>query len=283
MLLLLLALLAGGASLWPLLSRAVRWASPPPPARVLLVFAHPDDESMFFAPALASLAASGSVLHFLCLSTGNFDGLGAVRRKELLAAAAVLGVAPERVAVLDDAALQDGMRSLWPPATVARHVDAAVRRWGADAVLTFDGRGVSGHPNHVATHAGVLAYLAAAPPPPAGGPRPAVWTLTTTGLLRKYASLLDLPLTLAGGALSAPGARRLFLSPNVLRGVAAMAAHRSQWVWFRRLFVAFSRYTFINDFTILGAPGGGAAATGSAAGTAAAAAAGRQPAGRKAE
>jgi N-acetylglucosaminylphosphatidylinositol deacetylase len=278
MLLLLLALLAGGASLWPLLSRAVRWASPPPPARVLLVFAHPDDESMFFAPALASLAAGGSALHFLCLSTGNFDGLGALRAKELLAAAAVLGVAAERVAVLDDAELQDGMRSLWPPAAVARHVDAAVRRWGADAVLTFDGAGVSGHPNHVATHAGVLAYLSA---PPAGGRRPAVWTLTTTGLLRKYASLLDLPLTLAGGALGAPAARRLFLSPNVLRGVAAMAAHRSQWVWFRRLFVAFSRYTFINDFTILQAPpaGGAAAATPAAA----AGGAGQRPGGRKAD
>jgi N-acetylglucosaminylphosphatidylinositol deacetylase len=37
---------------------------------VALVFAHPDDEAMFFAPTLSSLMDKHNI-YFLCLSTGN--------------------------------------------------------------------------------------------------------------------------------------------------------------------------------------------------------------------
>lgn len=42
-----------------------------PGSRVLLVTAHPDDEAMFFAPALLSMASAGVQVHVLCLSTGE--------------------------------------------------------------------------------------------------------------------------------------------------------------------------------------------------------------------
>ena len=54
-------------------------------AAVLLVTAHPDDECMFFTPAILGLQAAGVAVHVLCLSTGNFDGLGATRALELRA------------------------------------------------------------------------------------------------------------------------------------------------------------------------------------------------------
>lgn len=38
--------------------------------RVLLVIAHPDDESMFFTPAIADLQRRGCELFLLCCSTG---------------------------------------------------------------------------------------------------------------------------------------------------------------------------------------------------------------------
>jgi N-acetylglucosaminylphosphatidylinositol deacetylase len=38
--------------------------------RVLLVVAHPDDETLFFSPTLLGLAAQGNVVHILCLSAG---------------------------------------------------------------------------------------------------------------------------------------------------------------------------------------------------------------------
>jgi LmbE family N-acetylglucosaminyl deacetylase len=99
---------------------------------VLLVIAHPDDESMFFAPTLHVLQRQGAAVRILCLSNGeqsclccawplrssssawqsqplmlllllllllccpldagNGDGLGAVREKELLAACRLLQV-----------------------------------------------------------------------------------------------------------------------------------------------------------------------------------------------
>lgn len=40
-----------------------------------IVIAHPDDESMFFAPALTTLQRSGERAFVLCLSTGKRAGL----------------------------------------------------------------------------------------------------------------------------------------------------------------------------------------------------------------
>jgi GlcNAc-PI de-N-acetylase len=45
---------------------------------LLVVIAHPDDEAMFFTPCLRELSTQRP-LHVLCLSTGDFAGLGQVR------------------------------------------------------------------------------------------------------------------------------------------------------------------------------------------------------------
>lgn len=42
----------------------------PTPARVLLVIAHPDDETMFFTPVIADMQRRGCELFLLCCSTG---------------------------------------------------------------------------------------------------------------------------------------------------------------------------------------------------------------------
>jgi len=39
--------------------------------RVLLVTAHPDDETMFFAPTVQALKAAGAYVSLLCLSNGS--------------------------------------------------------------------------------------------------------------------------------------------------------------------------------------------------------------------
>ncbi|OVA19558.1 N-acetylglucosaminyl phosphatidylinositol deacetylase [Macleaya cordata] len=57
---------------------------------VLLVVAHPDDESMFFSPTILYLTSAGHNVHILCLSTGNADGKGDTRREELYQACAAL-------------------------------------------------------------------------------------------------------------------------------------------------------------------------------------------------
>jgi N-acetylglucosaminylphosphatidylinositol deacetylase len=54
------------------------------------VIAHPDDEAMFFTPAIVNLRESNN-LHLLCLSSGDYAGLGRTREKELDKAANMLG------------------------------------------------------------------------------------------------------------------------------------------------------------------------------------------------
>lgn len=62
------------------------------PRRILLLTAHPDDECMFFAPTLLQLTASAKDVYSLCLSTGNSEGLGDIREKELSRSLDILGV-----------------------------------------------------------------------------------------------------------------------------------------------------------------------------------------------
>ena len=91
------------------------------PPRILLLTAHPDDETFFFGPTLTSLIPSLSApvsassrekasdtvaltlpqVYSLCLSVGNADGLGDIRRRELGDSLDTLGVSEERRWILD--------------------------------------------------------------------------------------------------------------------------------------------------------------------------------------
>ncbi|CAM9672437.1 unnamed protein product [Discosporangium mesarthrocarpum] len=72
--------------------------------------------------------------------------------------------------------------------------------------------------------------------------------LLSTNLLRKYSGLLDLLWSWTWVARPPQGALFVNLDPRV--AWAAMAAHRSQFVWYRRLFVVFSRYAYINTLVL---------------------------------
>ena len=71
------------------LHRLLRAAECPLPVSaahtVLLVTAHPDDETLFFLPALQGLQAAGARIAMLCLSTG--DSLSNVLLRFLISSA----------------------------------------------------------------------------------------------------------------------------------------------------------------------------------------------------
>lgn len=235
---------------------------------VLLVLAHPDDESMFFAPTLAD-AQVRQAFSILYLSTGAFaapsrarcpslrppltplppagngSGLGAVRTTEAIAAAAAFGVPRERVHVVDDPRLQDGEEVAWPPAAVAaavqKHLDGASGQPLA-AVVTFDARGASGHVNHVATHRGVVQALAAWEGRGRGKPLPALYTLRSVPKLLFLKPLRHLAILLQAREPSS----RLLLVPTSAASHAGMAAHASQYVWHRWLHVWCGPYATAN-------------------------------------
>eukprot|EP00035_Acanthoeca_spectabilis_P037792 m.47442 g.47442 ORF g.47442 m.47442 type:complete len:241 (-) comp8864_c0_seq1:1833-2555(-) len=161
-------------------------------------------------------------------------GLGGVRRAEMAVACKVMGV---ECTVVNDPSLQDGPNEVWSLQLLSRHIGTGIARTGADTLVTFDDRGVSGHPNHIAVGAGAeLAVVESG-----GGVK--VLYLETTTLLRKFSGPLDVLLStwLCGRmcVTDIDGMRRTY---------AAMRSHASQWVWYRKLFVPFSRYTYVNTF-----------------------------------
>ena len=206
--------------------------------RVLLVISHPDDESMFFGPTIQALRRAGARTHILCLSNGDADGLGAVREKELESARKLLGV--DSSEVVNDSKLKDGFKEVWPEGTVAAYVEASVRRLDANVVLTFDERGVSGHPNHVAAYRGVRRWAADVRKTSAS-PSPEAWALVTVNPLRKFLTFGDV---FASFALES---HVLVAATSAMEVRRAMSLHRSQWVWYRKLFVVFSRYAYVNS------------------------------------
>jgi len=88
--------------------------SNPDKERILLVTAHPDDECLFFGPTLLGLTSNTSnpqngeneranipEIFSFCLSVGDADGLGPVRREEYEKSLDVLGVPKGNRMVLD--------------------------------------------------------------------------------------------------------------------------------------------------------------------------------------
>ncbi|DAZ93270.1 TPA: hypothetical protein N0F65_010894 [Lagenidium giganteum] len=221
--------------------------------RAVLVTAHPDDESMFFMPLLHALQeqdprveAHEWELFLLCLSRGNFDGLGDIREQEMLACGQYVGFPKANIHVLEDPRFQDGMQSAWETAHVGATVTEFVTKYKIDAVFTFDDYGVSGHPNHISVHHGVRQAIltlheqcATTETQPVRG-----WMLESTNIVRKYIGVLDALLSSTGSS------EKVFVFTfRPWWNYHAMALHHSQFVWYRRLFVIFSRYTFINTFT----------------------------------
>ncbi|XP_047033133.1 N-acetylglucosaminyl-phosphatidylinositol de-N-acetylase [Helicoverpa zea] len=205
--------------------------------RVLVVVAHPDDECMFFGPTIFRLCEQGADVHVLCLSNGNFGGKGKIRRKELWEACLELGVPNQNICIIMDDRLKDNPRIQWPVPVIAKLIHHHVEVIDVDTLVTFDRGGVSGHANHSAVFYAV-AYMFVEKLIPQ---RCTVYTLDSVNIFRKYIGFLDLPLSFL---LSS---KRYFLRwTESRRIVRAMKRHRSQMVWFRYLYVFFSRYMIIN-------------------------------------
>ncbi|KAJ5152287.1 N-acetylglucosaminyl phosphatidylinositol deacetylase [Penicillium capsulatum] len=254
--------------------------------RICLLIAHPDDEAMFFAPTVLALTKPelGNHLKILCFSTGDADGLGATRKKELQKSALQLGLRDESdVFVVDDPArFPDSMTADWPEDDVSTllasafapdlaaalngNTKAAQKPPSAtiDVLLTFDRHGISNHPNHRSLYHGAVRFLRVMMKGKSGYACPVtLYTLTSTSMFRKYAGVIDAPVSMFQGVWSnlvsglggkkkddAGPARLLFVS-SIGEWLSAQAAmvkcHKSQMVWFRWGWITIGRYMTVND------------------------------------
>lgn len=189
--------------------------------------------------------------------------MGKVRVAELLYSAQLFSIEKSQVAVVDDKELKDGPHNRWNVEKIAQIVSNHVKEKSIEMILTFDEHGVSAHPNHIAVHHGVALFLArhldaaaAAAPKSEMPSKLQCFKLVTTGLVRKYTGCMDAlwrmlwPPAKVEMVFFAPAG--LLLLPSFWHSHLAMQAHRSQYTWFRRLYVIFSRYSYLNTFLPMG-------------------------------
>ncbi|PBP17087.1 N-acetylglucosaminyl-phosphatidylinositol de-N-acetylase [Diplocarpon rosae] len=148
--------------------------------RICLLIAHPDDEAMFFAPTLLALTepALGNHVKILCLSSGDSDGLGETRKKELVKSGMALGLRKaDDVFVIESPEFPDSIITVWDKQKIATLLSSAfapnlsnpMKNKSADAptatidvLITFDASGVSSHPNHISLFHGARHFIACA-------------------------------------------------------------------------------------------------------------------------
>ncbi len=161
------------------------------PKRLLVVHAHPDDESLFTGHVIASSVAAGAEVMVLTLTRGergrmkleelrlldgNLPSMGAFRAGELRNALNALGVKnfkfagtrayldsgfrlnafgrPTKVKNLDELSL-----SAVNVAVIADDIYAVVNDFKPDAVVTYNRKGGFGHPDHKMAHEGTAMAL----------------------------------------------------------------------------------------------------------------------------
>ena len=121
---------------------------------LLVVLAHPDDESFAIGGTLAKYAAEGARVVLICATRGEGgviglspEAAGRLRERELRRAAKTLGIAEVRLL-----GYRDGAVAVADPDDVIRVLVDAMRELQPQAVVTFGPDGISGHPDHVAIH-----------------------------------------------------------------------------------------------------------------------------------
>jgi LmbE family N-acetylglucosaminyl deacetylase len=157
---------------------------------LLVVIAHPDDESFGCGSLLAHAAAIGYETAVLCATRGEAGesriptgDLAALRGAELRAAAGILGVGTVRLLdYLDSGMTGDpgpGTLTAAEPSRLADEVRSIIDDLRPDVVVTLDAS--DGHRDHAAIRDATLTAVDAARPPPAAT---YLWCLARSSMTR---------------------------------------------------------------------------------------------------
>lgn len=136
-------------------------------ASILYVFPHPDDECFGPAPALAKQRREGHDVHLLTLTRGEAtsqrerlnlskEQMAETRHQEMKDVASVLDLSS--LTVLE---YPDGELAEFNPLMLEEDVAARIHAANPDVVVTYPVHGVSGHPDHLVSHAIVKRVVSA--------------------------------------------------------------------------------------------------------------------------
>lgn len=136
---------------------------------LLVVFPHPDDETFACGGTIASHAAAGTPVTYLCATRGEMgrrmgkpafatrESLPLLREQELRQACAALGIADLRLLGICDKTVE-----FLDPAALAARIGAVIDEVRPSLVLTFHPVH-GGHPDHCAVGAATVQAVAARP------------------------------------------------------------------------------------------------------------------------
>jgi mycothiol S-conjugate amidase len=183
----------------------------------MAVHAHPDDESSKGAATMARYAAEGHDVLVVTLTGGErgdilnpamdipgiADRMSEVRKEEMAAAAAILGVQQTWLGFVDSGLpegdplppLPDGCFALVPLEVSTEALVKVVRDFKPHVMTTYDEKGGYPHPDHIRCHeVSVAAYEAAGDPdkfPDAGEPWTPLKLYYSHGFIRKRMQLFN--------------------------------------------------------------------------------------------
>jgi N-acetyl-1-D-myo-inositol-2-amino-2-deoxy-alpha-D-glucopyranoside deacetylase len=157
---------------------------------LLVVIAHPDDESFGCGSVLAAASAAGPETAVLCATRGeagesrlHTDDLAATREAELRAAAAILGVGTVRLLDHVDSGMTGdpapGTLAAAAPSQIAAEILEVIDQLRPDVVVTLDAS--DGHRDHAVIRDATLAAVTTATQPPAAT---YLWCLARSSMTR---------------------------------------------------------------------------------------------------
>jgi N-acetylglucosaminylphosphatidylinositol deacetylase len=203
------------------------------------VIAHPDDEVIFFRPTMSILQNEGKEVFILCLTEGDHDGLGIIRTEELYESAATFGIPRSHVEIKK---YRDGRQEVWDLEAVMRDIASFSHKYDIEAILTFDNYGVTGHVNHVSCYEAVRNLTSNSFE--SGKPEQIALSLLSRSVFIKGLGPLSV-------FLKDPSADYVWTSENVTKSWRHMRVHESQFVWYRKLLILFSRYSYVNAYKLI--------------------------------
>ncbi len=144
--------------------------TPSNPHRLLISFAHPDDESFGMGGAIRHYVEQGVEVALICSTNGDvgtvapefmqgYDSIADLRLDELRCAAETLGIREVIAFGYRDSGMMgtpdnDHADCLWQADedVVVERIVRVMRRFRPDVVVTFDPFGGYGHPDHIYMH-----------------------------------------------------------------------------------------------------------------------------------
>ena len=148
--------------------------------RLLVAFAHPDDESFGPAGTIRRYASQGVAVHYICATRGEagsvdpellrgYESMAELRTAELRCAARHLGLAGLYLLNYRDSGMENTPENQHPACLFQAPLEAVVgqmiqliRQIRPQVVITFDSSGGSFHPDHIRMHQATTAAFYAA-------------------------------------------------------------------------------------------------------------------------